>query len=116
MTSTLTIAQKPKRITLATIKSFVRKNREGLYINVKESFDGMIDGCKSLHDGFVKAESIKTDGKPFYIERMQEATLGIEGAWFVGDSRDRFTEYEDSTYKGYRVYNCCGNFILAVCK
>jgi hypothetical protein len=98
-----------KKITLASVKSFIRKNEGKLFINVKSSFDGMTDGCESRHDGFVKAE--KDIHHP-------EQTLGIKGAWFVGSSRDYFTPFDNigGDMTGIEVYNSCGNFILAVYK
>jgi hypothetical protein len=96
---------KTKKITLATVKSFIKKNNGKLFINVKSSFDGMIDGCRSQYNGFLKAE---TDAK------MVDCTLGIQGAWFVGDSRDWFKPYQDDMFTGIEVSNSCGRFIIAV--
>lgn len=100
-----------KRITLATIKSFIRKNRENLFINVTSSFDGMHDCCVGQNGGWQKAEEDKTDSKQSdYHERTQR----IKGAWFVGSSRDSFSEYNKGGYRGFSIYNSCGSFILAV--
>ena len=95
------------KITKSTVKSFIRKNFDNLYINVKSKFDGMTDCCEQQHDGFIKA----TNGGEF-----PEHTLGVDGAWFVGHSRDYFDAYDSEAYTGIRVYNCCGSFILAVKK
>lgn len=95
------------KTTKATIKSFIKKNEGRLFINVRSSFDGMIDGLSYYHDGFTKAE------KDTYNVRN---TLGINGAWFVNGSRDYFTPYNENGYFGYCVSNCCGHFILAVKK
>jgi len=95
---------KTKKITLATIKSFIRKNEDKLFINVKSSFDGMIDGCAYYNDGFKKAN--KTN------ENLRN-TAGVNGAWFVNGSRDYFTPYNENGYTGYSISNCCGHFILA---
>lgn len=95
------------KITKATIKSFIRKNIDNLYINVQSSFDGMTDCCESREGGFTKA--VTTQDHP-------EHTIGVSGAWFVGDSRDYFSAFENDTFKGYEVYNCCGHFNLAVKK
>lgn len=92
-----------RKITLATIKSFVKKNEGNLWINVKSSFDGMTDCVESLHRGFKQA----TKGDHY------ENSLGIQGAWFVGQSRDYFKEYHDPIFDGFEVYNSCGSFILA---
>jgi len=97
-----------KKITLATLKSFVKKNAEGLFINVRSKFDGMTDCVQNVGNQFTKAE-IRPDINAAY-------TLGIRGAWFVGSSRDYFSHFEDDTFIGIEVYNCCGRFILAVKK
>jgi hypothetical protein len=98
-----------KKITLATVKKFIRDNRDQLYINVKSSFDGMTDCVESLHDGFVKA-SEDTD------THTKEHTLGIKGAWFVGQSRDYFSPYDNigKDMTGIEVSNSCGSFVLAI--
>lgn len=98
-----------KRITLATVKSFIKKNRENLYINVKSRFDGMTDCVESLNDGFQKAAT-DTD------KHTQEHSLGIKGAWFVGSSRDYFQPYDNigGDMTGIEVSNSCGSFILAI--
>ena len=93
-----------KRITLATIKSFIKRNREDLMINVRSRFDGMTDGCETVKGGFKKA--IPTTSH-------LDNTLGIDNAWFVGSGRDNFYPYEKDGMTGYEIYNCCGTFILA---
>lgn len=93
------------KITMATIKSFIRKNEGKVMIKVKSKFDGMVDGVQSVEDSFALA--VKSDGNARY-------TLGVQGAWFVGGSRDYFTEFNNDGIKGYEVYNCCGSFILGV--
>ena len=91
--------------TKATLKSFISRNIDRLFINVKRDFDGMIDGCRDCNDGFKPAT--KTDVHPAY-------TYGVEGVWCVGGGRDRITPYEDTYgYRGYKVSNCCGVFIVA---
>lgn len=96
-----------KKITLATFKSFVKKNEGKLYIRVKSSFDGMTDCVESVKDEF----SLIKDR-----EASHSNTLGISGVWLVGNSRDYFSLYEDETYKGFHVSNCCGSFDLVVIK
>jgi hypothetical protein len=100
-----------KKITLATVKSFIKNNRKALYINVKSSFDGMTDGIERRNEGFVPAT---TDTDP----HTQEHSLGIKGAWFVGSSRDYFTAYDSigGDMTGIEVSNSCGSFVLAVKK
>jgi hypothetical protein len=100
-----------KKITLSTVKSFIKKNRENLFINVKRAFDGMTDGCESLHEGFVKAQDDKTQS---LNSDYRNCTQGIKGAWFVGSSRDYFTAYNSGNLTGFEISNCCGTFILAI--
>jgi len=97
-----------KKITLATLKSFVNKNKGKLFINIKSSFDGMTDGCERRHEGFnvAKPETVFT----------YEHTLGIHGLWLVGSSRDYFTPYEDEDITGIDISNCCGRSIIGILK
>ncbi len=99
----------PAKITLATVKSFIKKNQGQLFINITSEFDGMTDGCESRNKGF---ESAKTESTPC----MQSHSLGIDGAFFVGSSRDYFSAYSDNSFEGIKISNCCGRFILAVKK
>lgn len=91
------------KITRATFKSFIQKNIDNLYINNKSSFDGMVDCVMLINNGWRKATQTNEENK---------YTLGINGIWLVGDSRDCFAEYKDEYFTGIEVYNCCGNFIL----
>lgn len=96
------------KTTLATIKAFIRKNEGRLYINPRSSFDGMVDGVMPTGDN--------TFSPALKDERGFKNTCGIQGAWFVFGSRDWFTPYEDATFSGFDISNCCGNFILAIKK
>jgi hypothetical protein len=93
-----------KKITLATVKTFIRTNKARLQISTQSAFNGMTDGVESCADRS--------------FSPVQEASfanqLGIAGAWFVFGSRDYFSRYEDNGMVGIRVYNCCGSFVLAV--
>jgi len=92
------------KVTKATFKSFLRKNEGKLHVNHKRSFDGMIDGCAELHDGFTPV--VKDDT---FIEK----SFGIKGLWLVGGGRDYFNAYNDGKYEGIEVFNCCGSSIIA---
>lgn len=96
-----------KKITLATIKSFTRRQKRAgnLHINLLSSFDGMVDCVMPLQDGFQPVE---------YTDKPSNNNLGVSGAWVVGQSRDSFEEYADEKCIGYKIYNCCGSFILAM--
>lgn len=96
-----------KRVTLATFKSFLRKNEGKLFIKVKSEYDGMTDGIEQVKGDFVPA--IKEDGN-------LDNTLGYKGVWIVRCGRDYFEKYEDDRFEGIEVSNCCGNFIVAVKK
>lgn len=94
-----------KKITLATIKAFVRKNAANLYVKQNASFDGMTDCVMEVKDTYRKVES---------IDLTKRDTLGIPGAWFVRDSRDYFYPHSADGFTGFQVSNCCGRFVLAV--
>ena len=97
-----------KKITLATVKSFIRKNREDLMIRNRSSFNSMTDGVEGCADSsYRKAEP---------TERNVSNTLGIMGAWFVGSSRDRFMPVDSDEHEGIGIYNCCGSFDLVIAK
>jgi len=97
------------KITRATFKSFLNKNKENLFIKNKSSFDGMVDCVMPIKGDFKKLT-------PKDFDISQENTLGYREIWLVGHGDDYFTAYEDDIYKGYEVYNCCGSFILAIKK
>jgi len=96
----------PKKTTIATLKSFVRKNRANLYINVKSKFDGMYDSVmENENSAFHPAASAGSN--------MIDYTLGISGAW-ICTSGNYVTPYNNGVFQGYSVLNCCGEFILAI--
>ena len=101
-----------KKITLATVKSFVKKNSENLFINVESKFCGMNDCVMPERNGFTKTQPSR---QGVFVGSVDH-TLGIDGAWFVGSSRDYFRPFENDNLKGYEIYNCCGSFTLAVSK
>jgi hypothetical protein len=106
---------KNKKITMATVKSFV-KNADKLYVEHQSSFDGMVDCVMRCEDSELK-------------EISKEDALGIKGAYTVGSSRDYFNykEMEQTKtsinpngklikepvkYVGIEIYNSCGSAIL----
>lgn len=90
-----------KKITLAGLKSFIRKHKDNLYIKVKSDFDGMVDGVMPVDMDWQKVE-------PEKIDFTDKNTLGIAHAWLVGDSRDYcyLVESGDCVI----VSNCCGRW------
>lgn len=94
-----------KKITLATFKKFLKENQGHLYIKVVTDFDSMTDGLRSLNGDF---EEVIYDNNGHV-----ENTLSIQGLWIVGGSRDYFSLYQDNTFIGIEVHNCCGKQIIA---
>ena len=110
-----------KRITIATVKSFIRKHRDaGLMIEVKSDFDGMQDGVRETRGGFtpVRAATWYDRESNQYVEasRDNSNSMGINGVWFVLGSRDWFSRFETETMTGFEVSNCCGKWRVAVAK
>ena len=95
-----------KRITLATVKSFINKNEGKLFVNPKSRFDGMVD-MVTPNEG-----SKFNPAEPSYTPHKNN--FNMRGVWFVFDGGDSYTAYDDGKYQGFDVYNCCGNFIIAV--
>ena len=94
------------KITMTTLKSFIRKNDGKLFIRTKSSFDGMTDCVQQCEDRGWSA-ALPTD--------LHNAhTLGIQGAWCVGGSRDYLSPVAEGPFIGFHVSNCCGSFDLAV--
>jgi hypothetical protein len=96
-----------KRITRATIKSFIKKNFEAgnLYAKSESRFDGMTDCVQDSQN----QETRKIDS----IDMSKEYNFGINGIWLVGQSRDGFYAYENEKYQGFEIYNSCGtSYIL----
>ncbi len=93
--------------TRATLKAFIRKNREALHIRVQSSFNSSTDGVEHDRDaGFKPAQ----DSEWGYTEN----TLGIAGIWLVGGGRDYIQTYSEGGWFGYSVSNCCGSWTVAV--
>lgn len=101
-----------KKITLATVKAFIRKNINNLYVITNSRFDGMEDGVRQCEGAtFVKVNP--ADYKP-----QNQDTQGIQGVWFVRGSRDYFESFTqqtpEGTITGYKVVNCCGSWKIGV--
>ena len=102
----------PKKITLATIKSFIRKNRDNLYFKSRSHFDGMVDMVTPTNGSWSKAEPSRHSK----LHHFHKNTLGVEGAWFVLQSNDYFRKIDDGEFEGYEIFNCCGCFNLGIKK
>lgn len=99
--------QTQKKATIATVKSFIKKNSGQILIKVSSAFDGMTDGCQYFNNIFQLAKTTNT---------CTDCTFGIDGAWFVGMSRDYITRFENDNLIGFEISNSCGHFSLAISK
>lgn len=97
-----------KKITLATLKSFAKRNEGEIYAKEVSCFNGMVDMVEN-HENPKWLPSGLSEEKGYY-------RTGIQGIYTVGSSRDYFTLYDDGHYFGIEVYNSCGTSILAVKK
>jgi hypothetical protein len=109
-----------KKITVATVKSFIKKNRAELLINVRSAFDGMQDmTCDTGDSGFTAAKSrvyyCRETGKDVPVSHDNPNTMGVSGVWFT-HGRNSCSVFENETHNGYTVYNCCGEWTVAVAK
>jgi hypothetical protein len=98
------------KITVATVKSFIRKHPDAL-IKVQSDFDGMTDCvCNDPEAEWHPLE--KRDPE----HAFEKTTLGYKGVWFVGHSRDWVRAYDDDGMTGFEVTNSCGCWIVAIRK
>jgi len=100
--------KKTKKITLATFKAFAKRNSDKLFAREDSDFCGMTDCVQQNDDPQFKPTEI-TEETGYY-------STGIQGIYTVGRSNDYFSIYEDETFFGIRVYNCCGSSVLAIKK
>jgi len=95
------------KITLATLKAFLNKNSDNIFVKELSRFDGMVDCVMNVKDDFSQVKR---------SENISEHDLGFSGCWLVGSSRDSISVYEDDIYTGFQVYNACGSWIAATPK
>ena len=98
---------KGAKITLATLKSFLNKNENNIFIKVVSSFDGMTDCVERVEDEFTKVTR---------SESPKDYNLGFSGLYLVGQSRDTIRHFENDNFIGFDVYNSCGSCIVATPK
>jgi hypothetical protein len=120
-TTMTTAIETSKKITVATVKAFIRKNRATLNTMVKSGFDGMQDCVVGASCPQFKPATAKT----YFCHDLRDIvevghdckySLGVKGVYFVGQSGNWCKAFENDKFKGYEVYNCCGNWIVAVAK
>ena len=90
------------KTTMATIKSFINKNSDNLFVKEISSFYGMTDCVESVEDDFSAV--------------TKENALGIKGCYVVGSSRDYIRPFENDQFIGFKISNCCGSGIIATKK
>lgn len=95
-----------KKTTLATLKAWLRRNHENLAVRVDSSFNGMID-CTEWH------RNAQWRKHPGGVDMDDRHTLGIQGLWLVGNSRDSIEEFASDGFAGFTVSNACGSVVVA---
>lgn len=87
-----------KRITLATLKSFIRNSKRQLFVEQHSEFKLMTD----------MIESVDRDITP--VEK--EDAIGHKGVWCVFRASNYFKFAEKGGHYGITVCNCCGSWTL----
>jgi len=87
-----------KKITMATLKSFINKSNE-LFVEVKQSFCGMSDCVEVIEN-------------PEMILVSKDKAIGHSGVWCVGGGRDYLSFVQKDSMYGIKVSNACGYGIL----
>lgn len=95
------------KITKSTLKSFIRKNADNLYIKCEKDFNHMIETVETINSNFKK---IKIE-----LESLNEKFYFV-GKFFGGSQSDCFESYDDGTFVGIEMSNCCGSSIIAIKK
>lgn len=101
-----------KKITLATLKKFIRDNENKLLIMELSKFDGQVDSITFCYDP--RWEPAYIDKELLERKSTVNNTLGINGVWITKGSKNYYYPYQDAFYTGIKVSNCTGSFILAV--
>lgn len=116
----MTTTTKTKKLTVATVKAFIRKHRDnGLMIETRSKFDAMQDMVDRCEGGLYPARRATfwdhDTRQDVLVPEDSKNSLGIVGVWFVG-GRDYCTRYETETMQGFEVSNCCGCWRVAIKK
>ena len=104
-----------KKPTLATLKAFIRKNEANLFIKCHSSFDGMTDSVEQNRNADYRPITKLEQRCPFVRHPDSfDNTLGFNGVWLVGQSRDYIKAINEEGFTGFEVYNCCGSWTVAI--
>lgn len=101
-------ANTTKKITLATVKAFIKANLKDLHLQTLSRFDGMTDCVERNREAAIRPANTEK------FNPADESQMGVPGMWFVRDSRDYFTVINTPEWTGFEVYNCCGNWQVLV--
>ncbi len=96
-----------KKITLATLKAFAKRNAKKLFVRGDSDFSGMSDMVEFDRNAKFKPTTFEPDNDGYY-------TTGIQGVYTVGGSRNSLSLFDEDGFFGIRVYNCCGSSVLAI--
>lgn len=94
-----------EKITRTTVKAFIRRHRDHLYIRVDSRIDSYDDCKRAISGASFKVATVSN--------LADETTLGVEGAWFLGRG-DLFESFKRDGYEGFEVFNSLCSFVLAV--
>lgn len=101
-----TTAPTTRKITIATVKAFIRRNVKAgtLLVRSDAEFSGMTDSVECNRGAeFGPAVACHNHGN----------NLGIRGIYFVGTSGNWCTPFAEGDLTGFRVSNCCGRWVVA---
>lgn len=93
-----------KKITRATVKSFIRRHRDHLFVMSISSFDGQEDARMA----FDKPEFLSVE----VWDVNNQRTLGVEGVYFRENTS--FKAYSGHGFEGFEVSHSGADFVLAV--
>jgi len=102
------ILKNKDRITRATLKSFIKRNKVNIFVKVVSDFDGMTDMVEHRKDAQFKQIEV--------LDEKLKQSFGfiMDGVFITG--RDWFKHYEDENFYGIELYNSTGTSIIAVKK
>ena len=83
-----------KKITQATLKSFIKKNISILYVCKRADFDAIQDCVVYDNKGFKPAQ---------LTEEYKKYNLGIQGIWLVDVGRNYFEHFENDDFIGIEI-------------
>jgi len=86
-----------KKITKATLKMFIRKNKDNLFLEVKSDFDGMVDCVMPCKSPKRKIDCSNLD--------FSKDCWGLDLSLVGGDKINKIKN-------GFEVKNCCGKYFL----